>query len=100
MSGAGPFAGRVALVTGGAAGVGRAIAEDLARRGALVAIADRDARAAHGLAEAIGTRGGRALAVETDVLDEASLERMLAVGMGPAGPAAKPVCRRKPYACS
>ena len=85
MSGAAQFAGRVALVTGGAAGVGRAIVEDLARRGAAVAIADRDAAAANRLAGAIGARGGAALAVETDVLDGASIVRMLAAALARFG---------------
>ncbi len=85
MSGAAQFAGRVALVTGGAASVGRAIVEDLARRGASVVIADRDAPGAHRLAGEVGARGGQALATETDVLDGASLERMLAAALARFG---------------
>ena len=72
------FAGRVAIVTGAAASVGRAIAEDLSRRGVAVVIADRDAAGAQALAARIALSGGKALGVETDVTDPASLERMTA----------------------
>ena len=71
------FSGRVAIVTGGAASVGRAITEDLARRGVAVAIADRDAAGAQALAARISQSGGQALGLETDVTDAASLERMV-----------------------
>lgn len=72
------FSGRVAVVTGGGASVGRAIAENLARRGCAVVIADRDIAAAQSLEAAIAASGGQAFAVETDVTDPASLERMVA----------------------
>lgn len=75
---AGSFEGRVALVTGGAASLGRAIVLDLARRGASVAIADRDAGAARRVAEEIAAGGGTAAGFEANVLDAASLEKMVA----------------------
>jgi NAD(P)-dependent dehydrogenase (short-subunit alcohol dehydrogenase family) len=62
---------RVAIVTGGAQGIGRHIAEKLHAEGATVVIADL--QAAHGVAEALG-----GLAVEVDVADPAACERMSA----------------------
>jgi len=74
MNPVGAFADRVALVTGGAASIGRAIVEDLAARGASVVIADRDGPAARQVASELGSR---ALAVEANVLDGASVSAMV-----------------------
>ena len=60
--------GRVALVTGGGSGIGRAVALRLAAEGAVVAVADLDAGAAEKTADAIG--GESALALALDVADE------------------------------
>lgn len=62
---AGRVAGRVALVTGGAMGLGKADCEALAREGAKVIVTDRDAELAHQVADSIG---GDAMAL--DVTDE------------------------------
>ena len=69
--------GRVAIVTGGAASLGKAISEGLARRGACVVVADKDAAGADRLQQSIMETGGKALAVGIDVLDTAALPRML-----------------------
>lgn len=74
----GEFEGRVALVTGGAMGIGRGIVEAFAREGAGVAIADVNAEAAADLARAIEASGGRAIATIGDVSVAADAERMVA----------------------
>lgn len=67
--------GYAAMVIGGAAGIGRATAELLARRGVDVTIADRDGDAAESAAQAVRDVGGAAAAAACDVTDEASLTR-------------------------
>jgi 7-alpha-hydroxysteroid dehydrogenase len=66
--------GAVALVTGAAAGIGRAIAETFARAGAAVVVTDLKAEGAAAVAEAIGAAGGRAASLACDVTDEAQRE--------------------------
>jgi len=75
-----PFdlAGRVVIVTGGGAGIGRVYCERLARVGAAVVAADIDERAAHAAAAACAADGGRALGLGCDVADEASVQSMVA----------------------
>ena len=53
----GPLAGRAAVVTGAARGIGEAIARELVRRGAAVAITDRDGDLARSLAAALAFDG-------------------------------------------
>ena len=61
------LAGKVALVTGGAKGIGRAICETLAQESASVTIVDRDVDAGSELAKSLVERGSKAGFIETDL---------------------------------
>ncbi len=69
--------GKVAIVTGGASGIGRATAELFAREGASVVVADYNAEAGRDTVQAIRDAGGEALFVAVDVSDAAQVERMV-----------------------
>jgi NAD(P)-dependent dehydrogenase (short-subunit alcohol dehydrogenase family) len=72
-----PLAGRVALVTGGGSGIGRATARRLAAEGACVVVADRDSGAAQQVATDIGTADA-AVPVTADVTSEADVAAAVA----------------------
>jgi NAD(P)-dependent dehydrogenase (short-subunit alcohol dehydrogenase family) len=75
---AGRVAGKVAVVTGGASGMGRAGAALLAREGASVAVADISFERAERVAKNIQEAGGEAFAVDADVRQSEQVERMVA----------------------
>jgi NAD(P)-dependent dehydrogenase (short-subunit alcohol dehydrogenase family) len=68
-----PLAGKIAIVTGGASGIGRAVGEQLVRRGARVVLADINGDTVRATAEAIGA----ASAAVVDVTDAVAVERLV-----------------------
>ena len=70
--------GKIALVTGGASGIGRATAVAMAREGARVAVADRSEESAAATVALINAAGGQAIAIGGDVTREADAAAMVA----------------------
>jgi NAD(P)-dependent dehydrogenase (short-subunit alcohol dehydrogenase family) len=68
------LSGQVGLVTGSGTGIGQGIAVGLARRGAVVVIADVEARRAEHTAKLIRDAGGEAFPLTTDVMDTVQIE--------------------------
>ncbi len=68
-----PLAGRIALVTGGGSGIGKATCRALVEQGACVVVADRDTASAEQVAKELGGPD-RAVAATVDVTDEAAVE--------------------------
>ena len=69
--------GKTAIVTGAASGIGRAIALTLAELGANVVVADTAAAEAGAAVREIESRGGKAIAVKTDVTDNNAVQQMV-----------------------
>lgn len=77
---------KTALVTGAGSGIGKAIAVQLARAGAALAVADLNRTAADSVVAEIVAMGRRAIAVEMDVADEQAVERGFANARSKLGP--------------
>jgi len=78
-----PLAGKVALVTGGSRGIGRAIALDLAKKGAAVVISYvTSVKQALDLVDQITKAGGRAAAIISDVSQPEEVERLFRIVLG------------------
>src|ERR1700759_318966 len=71
------LAGKVAIVTGGAGGIGAATARELAREGAAVAVVDIDEEKAAEVVEEIRQTGARAIALGGDLADEETASRVV-----------------------
>jgi NAD(P)-dependent dehydrogenase (short-subunit alcohol dehydrogenase family) len=72
----GGLAGTVAVITGGAGGLGRAIAADLAANGVRIAVLDIDAEAAVGLRDELASRGAAAIVQTGDARDSDALTQL------------------------
>ncbi len=81
----GELAGKRALVTGAASGMGRAIAESYAREGAVVAVQARSVERAGETLAAIKAAGGTAFTVAADLTDSAAIEAMCKDAIGRLG---------------
>jgi NAD(P)-dependent dehydrogenase (short-subunit alcohol dehydrogenase family) len=72
-----PFQNQSAIVTGGASGIGKALCEELAARGAFVVVADIRLPGAESVAAAITAMGGRASAAQVDVRQPAEVQALV-----------------------
>lgn len=79
------LAGKVAIITGAASGIGRATALRFAREGARVVVADINAAGGQATVEQVQGEGGEAAFIATDVGEETDLERMVAFAVNTYG---------------
>ncbi len=71
------YEGKVAIITGGASGIGKALGEEMARRGAAVILADLDSKLLGEVTGSITKSGGRAKAVTLDVSDPVAVKKLV-----------------------
>jgi len=71
------FDGATAIVTGGASGIGRALAQELAKQGCEVVLADLQVALAEEVASEICASGGKAKAIKIDVSDFPAMEQFV-----------------------
>jgi NAD(P)-dependent dehydrogenase (short-subunit alcohol dehydrogenase family) len=71
------FENKIAIVTGGASGIGRALCQELAQRGARVVVADINAPAAHQVASALTGAHQQAVSACVDVSQEQSVQTLV-----------------------
>lgn len=69
--------GKVAIVTGGGNGIGKACCELLARAGAAIAVSDRELAAAQTVADGINSAGGKAIAISCNVIKDNDLVHLV-----------------------
>jgi NAD(P)-dependent dehydrogenase (short-subunit alcohol dehydrogenase family) len=71
------FRDRVAIITGGGSGIGRATAQLMAAEEGKMALVDLDSQAMSAVAQTIEAKGGAVATIEADVLDEGAVDRMV-----------------------
>ena len=71
------YDGATAIITGGASGIGQAIAEELAKKGCEVVLADLQFELVQKVAAEIRAAGGKATAVKLDVTDHPAVEQVV-----------------------
>ncbi len=72
-----PFERKVAIVTGGSSGIGRAVSQALGRRGTTVVVSDIDVEGANKVAEGILENGGKAQPTHLDVTSEEDIKKLI-----------------------
>jgi NAD(P)-dependent dehydrogenase (short-subunit alcohol dehydrogenase family) len=71
------FRDKVVIITGGASGIGRALCEELANRGAIVIVADINTEGAEQVASSISLKGGQAYPVSLNVVNQKDVETVI-----------------------
>ena len=79
------LAGKIAIITGGASGIGHEAAKLFAANGAVVMVADRDLDGATRVVQEIKAQGGKASAYKVDVAQEAEVKAMIEAAVAAHG---------------